>query len=162
LSLIKKIPSLKILIPLILISIFSVISYAATVSITNSTYESYSGISFNDIGGFTAASNGFIVTESTSSATSPPCTWSNGGNCQTAQVAGDWYYSITLTINSAATANTTYTLTVSWNNGAGYSTLGVLTFTTASTITGGQTMTFLLNTAENSFTAPAGMTVAVA
>ena len=157
----KKIPSLTILIPLLLIAIFSVISYAASVNVTNSTYESYSGISFIDVGGFSASSNGFLVTQSASSASSSPCTWSNGGTCQTALVAGDWYYSVTLTLNSAATASTTYTITVSWNTGSGYSTLGVLSFTTAGTITAGQTMTFLMDTGGTSFSAPAGMTVIV-
>jgi hypothetical protein len=157
----RKLPPLKILLPLLLIAIFSVVSYAATVSISGATYESYSGINFTDLGGFTAASNGFLVTQAASSASTLPCAWSNGGTCQTALVAGDWYYSINLTLNSAASPSTTYTLTVTWDTGSGYSTLGTLTLTTGSSITSGQTMTFLLSTGESSFSAPAGMTVTV-
>ena len=149
------------IIPLIAISIFSIVSYATTVSITNSTYESYSGINFTDVGGFTAASNGFYVTQSAGAASTQPFTWANGATCQTALVAGDWYYSITLTLTATATASTTYTLTVSWNTGSGYSTMGSLQVTTLSSITAGQTVTFFLSTGLTSFSAPTGITVTV-
>jgi hypothetical protein len=132
------------------------------VNVTDSKYESYSGIDFTDVGGFSVASNGFLVTQTAGSSSTLPCSWSNGGTCQSSLPAGDWYYSVTLMLNVEATASTTYTLTVSWNTGSGYSTLGILTFSTAGTITSGQTMIFLMNTGESSFAAPAGMTVTVA
>jgi hypothetical protein len=102
------------------------------------------------------------VVQATGAASGQPCTWANAGTCQTALTAGHWYYSVTLTLNAAATASTTYTLTVQWNTGAGYSTLGTLTVTTLASITAGQTMTFLIDTAGTTFTAPAGITITVA
>jgi hypothetical protein len=152
---------MKWILPLVAISIFSIASYASTVGITTSTYQAYSGINFTDVGGFSATSNGFYVTTAAGSASSQPCTWSNGGTCQTALVEGDWYYSITLTINAAASTSTTYTLTVQWDTGSGYSTMGSLQLTTLSTITPSQTMTFLLNTGGSSFSAPTGISVTV-
>ncbi|MDH2900131.1 MAG: hypothetical protein PXY39_04095 [archaeon] len=150
------------MIPLLAISIFSIASFAASVSVTQSTNQAVNGVYYNVAGGFTAASNGFQVVQATGSASTLPCTWSSGGTCQTALTAGDWQYSVTLTINSGATASHTYTLTVQWNTGSGYSTLGTLTVTTPSTITAGQTMTFLIDTAGQSFTAPAGIIITVA
>jgi hypothetical protein len=153
---------MKILLPLLAISIFSLASFAASVTVTSSTYQADAGVYYNVVGGFTAASNGFSVVQATSAASGQPCTWANGGTCQNAQTAGDWYYSVTLTLNAAASPSTTYTLTVSWNTGAGYSSLGSRTVTTLASITAGQTMTFLLDTAGTTFNAPAGITITVA
>lgn len=154
--------SLRILLPLLAISIFSVASFAATVSVSPETYQAQSGVIYNVTGGFTAVSNGFTVVLSTASASTQPCSWTNGGTCQTGLTAGDWDYSVTLTISASAQTSHTYTLTVSWNTGSGYATLGTLTLTTPASITAGQTMTFLLDTAGTSFTAPAGITITVA
>jgi hypothetical protein len=153
---------LKILLPLLAISIFSIASYATSVSVTQSTNQAVNGVYYNVAGGFTAASNGFQVVQSSGSASTLPCTWSNGGTCQTALTAGDWMYSVTLTINSGAAASHTYTYTAQWNTGSGYSTLGTLTVTTPSSITAGQTMTFLIDLGSTSFTAPAGIIITVA
>ncbi|HEV2226470.1 MAG TPA: hypothetical protein VGR56_06665 [Nitrososphaerales archaeon] len=150
----------RYLLPLLAISIFSIASFAASVIVTQTTEQAQSGVYFNVIGGFTAASNGFLVVQATGASSAQPCTWANGGTCQTALTAGDWYYSVTLTMNTVLTAGT-YTLTVQWNTGAGYSTLGTRTVT-VSTITNGQTMTFLIDTAGTTFTAPAGITITVA
>jgi len=153
---------LRYLLPLLAISVFSLASFAATVQVTQTTLQAQSGVYFNVIGGFSAASNGFVVVQATAAASGQPCTWANGGTCQTALTAGDWEYSVTLTLNAAATASTTYTLTVTWNTGAGYVSLGSRTLTTLASITAGQTMTFLLDTAGTTFTAPAGITITVA
>lgn len=156
-----KLP-LKLLIPLLAIAIFSVYSFAANITITTTTVQSENGVFFNVTGSFTAVSNGFQVVQSSGSASAQPFTWTNGGTCQTALTAGDWDYSLTLTIAANATASHTFTLTVLWNKGSGYSTLGTLTFTTPSTITGGQTVNFDIDTALTTFGAPVAMTITVA
>lgn len=156
-----KLP-IKLLVPLLAIAIFSVYSFAANVSVTTSTIQSESGVLFNVVGGFTAASNGFTVVQSAGTATTLPATWANGGSCQTALTAGNWYYSLTLTLTASAQISHTYTVTVSWNTGSGYTTLGTLTFTTLSTITAGQTMNFYIDTALTTFSAPAAITITVA
>jgi hypothetical protein len=153
---------LKLMIPLLAISIFSVASFASSVAVTATTYQGQNGVYFNIGGGFTAASNGFNVVQATGTASAQPCTWTSGGTCQTALTAGDWEYSVTLTVTASATASHTYTTTVTWNTGTGYTTLGTLTVTTAATITAGQTMTFLIDTAGTTFSAPAGIVVTVA
>jgi hypothetical protein len=152
----------RYLIPLLAISVFSIASFAAAVTVTQTTEQAQAGVYFNVIGGFTAASNGFSVVQATAAASGQPCTWANGGTCQTALTAGDWYYSVTLTLNAAATASTTYTVTVTWNTGSGYSTLGTRTVTTLASITAAQTMSFLIDTAGTTFTAPAGIVITVA
>jgi hypothetical protein len=156
-------PPLKLLFPLLAISLFAVVSYAVSVTVTTTTYASDNGVYFNVTGGFTATSNGFNVVQAAGTATTLPATWANGGTVQNTLVAGDWEYSVTLTLNAAATVSHTYTFTVQWNTGSGYTTLGIpLTVTTLATITAGQTMTFLLDTGSTSITAPAGVTITVA
>ena len=151
-----------LLVPLLLISTFAVVSFAVTVTTATTTYQAESGVFFNVVGGFTATSNDFVVVPSTAAASTQPCTWANGGTCQTALTAGNWQYSVTLTLNAAATASTTYTMTVQWNTGTGYTTLGSRTVTTLATITAGQTMTFIFDTAGTTFNAPTGITITVA
>jgi hypothetical protein len=153
---------LKILLPILAISIISIGGYAASVSVTTTTLQTDNGVYFNVIGGFTAASNGFLVVPSSASASTQPYTWSNGGTCQTALTAGHWYYSVTLTLAAAASPTTTYTYLVKWDTGSGYSTLGSLTFTTLGTITPGQTVIFLIDTGVTTFNAPVGINITVA
>jgi hypothetical protein len=159
---VRKRLRLRYMLPLLAISIFALGSFAASVTVTQTNLQAQNGVYFNVIGGFTGASNGFNVVQATAAASASPCPWVTGNTCATAVTAGHWQYSFTLTLQAAATASTTYTLTVTWNTGAGYSTLGTLTVTTAGTITAGQTMTFLLDTAGTTFTAPAGITITVA
>lgn len=162
LRLLAKMLPLKVFIPLVVISILSLVSFAASVTVTPSTSQAVQGVSYNVAGGFSAASNGFLVTQSAATASTQPATWSNGGTVTTATVAGNWQYSVTVTINAGAAASTTYTVTVQWNTGSGYSTMGSLTFTTPATITAGQTMTFVVNTGGTTFNAPAGIVITVA
>ena len=154
--------SLKILLPILAISLISIGGYAASVNVTQTTYQTQQGVYFNVVGGFTAANNGFSVVQSSGAASAQPFTWANGGTCQTTQTAGHWVYSVTLTITAAASPSTTYTYTVNWNTGSGYTTLGSLTFTTLGTITAGQTVTFLIDTGVTSFNAPVGINITVA
>lgn len=154
---------LKVLIPVLAISLIAIGSFAASVIVTTTTYSGEAGVSYIVIGCFTAASNGFQVVRSSTAATSLPATWTNGGTCNTALTAGDWYYQVTLTIAANATASHTYTVTVQWNTGSGYATLGSsLTFTTPATITAGWTMSFQMDTSTTSFNAPVAITVTVA
>ena len=154
---------IRLVLPILLIAMFSVYSFATSVSVTSTTVQSQNGILYDVTGGFTVASNGFSVVQSTSSASTLPVTWSNGGTVKTALSAGHWYYSLTLTINSNAEAITTYTVTVTWNTGSVYSTLGsALTFTTPGTIVPSQTMNFFFDTGLTSFNAPTAITITVA
>jgi len=157
----NKLP-LKVLAPILAISLFAVGSFATSVSVTTQTYAGQAGVNYVVTGAFSPASNGFQVVQSTTTASTQPCAWSNGGTCNTALTAGDWYYSVTLTIAASAQTSHTYTVTIQWNTGSGYTTVGSLTLTSPSTITAGQTMVFEVDTGLTTFSAPAGMTVTVA
>jgi hypothetical protein len=159
----KRFMPLKLLIPILVISLLAVVSFAASVTITTTTSQDVQGVIYNVEGGFTAVSNGFGVTYDAATATAQPATWSNGGAVTMATVFGYWQYSLTVTITGTAVPNTPYTVTVQWNTGSGYTTLGsALTFTTPETINAGETMTFIFNTGEASFSAPAGMLITIA
>jgi len=159
---IRRMLPLKLLLPILAVSLISIGSFAANVSVTQTTYQAQNGVYYNIAGGFTAVSNGFTVVQSAGAASAQPYTWSNGGTCQTALTAGNWMYSVTLTITASAATSHTYTYTVSWNTGSGYTQLGQLTFTTLGTITPGQTVTFLIDLGGTSFSAPAGINITVA
>jgi hypothetical protein len=154
-------PPLRVLVPILFIVAFSTAAFATSVSVAPVTYQNVQGVQFNVTGAFSASSNGFFVSPSAGTASSQPCSWSNGGICQTALVAGDWYYSITLTLNSVPSVTTTYTVTVDWNTGSGYSQLGQLTVSVPTTASAGQTMQFFFNTGLSTFTAPTGIVVTV-
>ena len=111
---------MKILLPILAISLISIGGFAASVNVTTSTYQAQNGVYYNVVGGFTPVSNGFLVVQTSGAASAQPFTWTNGGTCQTAQTAGRWYYSVTLTLTAAASPSTTYTYIVSWNTGSGY------------------------------------------
>ena len=153
----KKRLHLRYLLPLLSISCFAVVSFAASVTVTTTNLQAENGVYFNVSGGFTAVSNGFAVVQATGAATSP-CTWSTGTTCQTAQTAGHWYYSVTLT---AAVGAALPTITIVWNTGSGYSQMGQI-IVASGTITTGNTMTFLFDTGVTTFTAPTGITITVA
>jgi len=150
------------LIPILLISVLSIVSYAASVTTTTTNTQTIQGVLYNVAGGFSASANGFVVTQSSATATSLPATWSNTGTVTTATVAGNWQYSINVTINAAASPSTTYTVTVQWNTGSGYSTLGsALTVTTLNPVTAGQIMTFVFNTGVTTFNAPVALLITI-
>jgi hypothetical protein len=159
----KHFMPLKLLIPILAISILAVVSFAASVTINTTNSEAVQGVIYNVAGGFTAATNGFQVTYSAASATTLPATWSNGSTVTTTTVVGNWQYSLNLTLNAGASPSHTYTVTAQWNTGSGYITMGTqLTFTTLSPVTAGQTMTFVLNTGVSTFNAPVGIMITVA
>lgn len=160
---IKSSTPLKILIPILIISIVSIASFAASVAINSSTSQTVQGVMYTVTGGFTAANNGFVVTQSAATATTLPAAWTSNGTVTTATVVGNWQYSLTVTLNAAASTSTTYTVSVQWNTGTGYAALSTpLTFTTPATITAGQTMTFVFNTGVTTFNAPAGIVITIA
>ena len=137
-------------------------SYAATVSVTTSTYQAQYGLSYNITSGFTATDKGFGTVGSTLSASAQPCTWAAGGGCRTALTVAHYRYQLQLTLNIVPSVSTTYTVTVLWDQGSGQSTLGTLTVTVPSTATSGQVMTFNLDTGSTSFTTPLAVDVTVA
>jgi hypothetical protein len=152
---------LKLLIPILVISMLAIVSFAASVTINTSTYQAVQGVIYNVVGGFTATNNGFAVTYSAATATGS-ATWSDGGTVTTTTVVGNWQYSLNVTINALASPSTPYTVTVTWNTGSGYTTMGTLTFTSPSPVVADQTMTFVFNTADTTFNAPAGMLITIA
>ena len=161
-SAIKPSGSLKTLVVLGAIALFSVVSYATTVSVTTTTYQSQYGISYNVTGAFTAADKGFQVVPTTVAASSQPCTWANSGTCRTALTEGHYEYLVLLTLNTAPGSTTTYTVTVKWDQGSGQSQLGQLTVSVTASAVPGNAMTFYLDSGASSFTAPLSMDVVVA
>ncbi len=160
---IKHFMPLKLLIPILAISLLAVVSFAASVTVSTTTSQAVQGVIYNVERGFNATDNGFVVTYNAATATNLPATWSNGGTVTTTTVFGNWQYSLTVTITAAASPSTTYTVTVQWNTGSGYSTMGTpLTFTTPTSIMAGQKMIFVLNTGETTFNAPAGILITIA
>lgn len=158
----RKTTVIKVLLPIMLVLVFSVVSYATSVSVNPVTYQNYQGVQFNVSGAFSAASNGFFVAQSAITASSQPCNWTNGGTCSAAVPSGNWYYQITLTLNNPPSSTTTYTVTVQWNTGSGYTQMGQLTVSVPTTATATQTMVFQFNTGSASFQAPTGIVVTVA
>jgi hypothetical protein len=150
---------LKLLVPLLAISLFSAYSFASTTVLTSTAAQSEQGVLFDVSGGFSAVNNGFAVAPVVSAASMQPVLWSSGGVCQTALTAGNWFYTFTLTINAKAQPNHTYSVTASWDTGSGYSSLGTLIVTSPSTIIAGQTMTFCFNTGQTSIKTPVAIMV---
>jgi hypothetical protein len=158
---------LKILVPILIISVLSIVSFAASVTVSSATSQTVQGVNYNVIGGFTVTtsgvSNGFVVTQTAATGTTLPAAWTNTGTVTTATVVGNWQYSITVTIGAGAVASQLYTVTVQWNTGSGYTTMGTaLTFNAPSTITNGQTMTFVFGTGGTTFNAPAAILITIA
>ena len=150
---------LKFLVLLLAISIFSVYSFASNVAVTSAPVQSESGVFFNVDGGFTVTNNGFSIAQNMSAASAEPVKWTNSGICQTALTAGDWFYDLTLTVNNIAQANHIYSVTIMWDTGSGYSTLGVLKVTSPDTIIDGQTMNMYFDTGQSNFNTPAAIKV---
>lgn len=150
---------LKVLVPLLVISVFSAYSFASTTLLTSSAAQSEQGVLFEVNGGFSATNNGFAIASVMSVASMQPVQWSNGGICQTALTAGNWFYICTLTINANAQTNHTYSVSASLDTGSGYSALGTLMVTSPSTVIAGQTMIFYFNTGQTSIKTPAAVVV---
>jgi hypothetical protein len=144
------------------IAILSTVVYASSVSVATSTYQAQNGVYYQVTGNIGAQGLGFTVAQSASTASAQPCTWSSGGVCTTAVTAGDWVYTVNITLENGVTPGATYKVTVSWDTGSGYVQMGSLTFTAPSTVTAGQTMNFVFDTGFTSFNAPVGIVITVA
>jgi len=158
----RRFAPLKILIPILLISVMSIVAFAASASISAAvTYQGVQGIQYNVAGGLSAANAGFLVTQTAATASASNAAWSASGTLTTATVVGDWEYHLTVTTNTGCPTSTAYTATVQWNTGSGYSTMGSISFTTPSTISNGAQMPFVFNTRVNTFNAPVAITVTI-
>jgi len=159
----RRFTPLKILIPILLISVISAVAFAASATIsTTPNYQGVQGVQYQVSGLLTASNVGFFVTQTAATASSQPATWSAGGTVTTATVAGDWQYEVTIATQTGCAASTTYTVTVYWNTGTALqTTMGSLQFTTPATIVNGASMTFIFNTGVNTFNAPVGVTITV-
>ena len=154
--------NLKLLALIAAIAAFSVASFATTVSITNTTFQSQYGVSYQVTGAFTAADQGFSVVPAGVAASAQPCTWASAGTCSTALTQGHYKYTLNLTLNTVPGATTTYTVTVKWDQGTGQTQLGQLTVSVPNTATASQVMTFKMDTGATSFTTPLSLDVTVA
>jgi hypothetical protein len=152
----------KIMAPILAISIFAVSSYAANVSVETVSYAGQGGVNFIVSNGFTVANSGFHVAQASDAGSSLPASWANDTVANTALTAGNWYYELTLTLGAAAAIDHTYTVTVQWNTGSGYTNLTPITFRTAHSIVPNEVMTFRMDTLVTSFSAPTAVTVVVA
>ena len=152
---------LKFFLVLVAISLFSIYSFASNATVTTNNVQSVNGVLFFADGGFTVESKGFFVAHKTSASSEQPTQWLDGGNCQTQLTAGNWYYFATLTITAKAQPNHTYTITVMANNDSGYATLGVLSATSPSTITPGQTMNLYFDTEMQNLSDDMAVTITV-
>ncbi len=161
-SIVRPSGSLKTLVLLGAIALFSVVSYATTVSVSTTTYQSQYGVSYSVTGAFTAADKGFQVVPAAVAASPQPCTWTNNGTCQTARTQGHYEYLLSLTLNTVPGSTTTYTVTVKWDQGSGQSTLGQLTVSVPATATATNLMTFYFDTGGTSFNTPLSIDVVVA
>ncbi|MEM0271696.1 MAG: hypothetical protein QW514_04025 [Thermoprotei archaeon] len=145
-----------------MISLIAAVYAGATVAVTPNTYQAQSGVYYVVTGNIGVAGQGFSVAIANNPPSTPsPCSWSNGGTCTTAITAGHWVYIVQVTLTPNTQPGQTYTVTVYWNTGSGYTTMGSLKFTTPSTITAGQSMTFVFDTGTNSFNAPLGIVITV-
>ena len=158
--------SMKAIIALVVIGVVSTMAVASTVSVGTTTYQTENGVQYDVTGYITAVSNGFEVAPNTVSANSP--TWTSGGVSHTALTAGDWVYSVNISLTANTKGSTTYTIEVQWIQGnsatnlpTGIGPADTITFTTPASPSSGQYMTFLFDTGGTSFTAPAGIIITV-
>ncbi|MEM0146125.1 MAG: hypothetical protein QXH66_03950 [Conexivisphaerales archaeon] len=157
----KYIP-IKALAVIAIIAAISTVAFATSVGVTTTTYQAENGVEYIVTGNLTVNAVGFEVAPVAEAASSSPVSWVTNGYAQTAITAGDWIYNVTVTLTSSTAASTSYTITVSWNqNGAGLKQIGSITFTTPSSITSGEEMTFSFDTGLTTFTAPSGIVITV-
>lgn len=162
LSGLKPSGSLKTLLLLGAIAVFSVVSYATSVSVSTTTYQSQYGVSYSVTGAFTAADGGFSVIPLGVAASPQPCTWANLAICRTALTLAHYQYKLTLTLVTVPGATTTYTVTVKWDQGSGQTLMGSLTVSVLATAISGNSMTIEFDTGGTSFTTPLSIDVVVA
>ena len=158
--------SLKSIIALVLVAAVSTMAVASTVAVGTTTYQTQSGVQYNVSGYITAVSNGFEVAPNTVAANNPA--WTSGSVSHTALTAGDWVYSVNITLTSNTATSTSYTIEVQWIQGntktnltTGIGPTDTIIFTTPASAPSGQYMTFLFDTGSSSFSAPAGIIITV-
>jgi hypothetical protein len=136
------------------------------VTINPTTAAGYQGEYVQDNGYFIVGALSYNVIQTGMAATGNPVTWSNGGIAYAdATTAGNWEIVFTITLNSLSIQTShTYTITVTSTqaSGATVTTLFTYGFTTLSSITTGQSMTFIWDTSAQTWTAPSAIQVTVA
>ena len=152
------------LIAIIAIALISTVAVATTVSVVTTTYQAEGGVQYVVTGYITAVGNGFQVAPLAATATGTPVAWTAGGTANTGLTAGDWEYSVTLTLTTKTLASTTYTLTVQQTTSdtalAGIGPTYAISFTTPASITA-TSMTFYFDTGSGTFTVPMGIVITV-
>lgn len=144
---------LKAIIPILLISVLCIGSFASTITATTTTYEGMAAATYKVTDNFAATSLGFTVAPTSKSASSQPFNWVNEGVVTEATTETKWQYSVTVTMHTGATASHGYSVNVQWSaDDATYTDLGTLTFTSPASITDGETMTFMFNVGDNIYT----------
>ena len=147
--------AVKVVIPMLLISVLCVVSFAASATISNgSTYKAIGGEIISITGNYEVTPIGFgIATEDTISSS----VWSTFEPLTTGVIAGNWIYTIKV---KALTTNPA-TVSVSWSQSGNpeYSPLGSIAI--SGDITSGQEATFVFDSGVQSFDSPVGILITV-
>jgi hypothetical protein len=147
--------AVKVVIPMLLISVLCVVSFAASATISNgSTYKAIGGEIISITGNYEVTPISFsIATESTAENFG----WSTFEPLTTGVIAGNWIYSIKV---KALTTNPA-TVSVSWSQSGNpeYSPLGSITI--LDDPVSGQEATFVFDTGVQSFDSPVGILITV-
>ena len=164
LPLIRRNIRLAYLVVLSCVLVGSVGAYAASVTINATSDAGYQGEYVVDNGYFTASAMTYNVVQSAQAASTAPLAWSDGATAYVnTLVPGNWEAAWTLTVNAGAATSHTYTITVTSTSATGTaSTLYSFQFTTAGTVTPGETMTILWDTGATTWTAPSAVQITVA
>jgi hypothetical protein len=145
----------KVIIPMLLISVLCVVSFAASATISNgSTYKAIGGEIISITGNYEVTPVGFsLATENTNAHDE----WSTVDPLTTYVTAGNWIY----TIKVKALTNNPATVSVSWSQSGNpeYSLLGSITISDNPVI--GQEATFVFDTGVASFDSPVGILITV-
>lgn len=145
----------KAIIPLLLISILCIVSFATSATISNgSTYKAIGGEIISITGNYEVTPIGLsIATEDTNLYS----VWSTDTPLTTGVTTGNWIY--TFTVTATQTANPA-TVSLSWSvNGDPYSLIDSITFLEQPIQ--GQTATFIFDTGTSSFESPVGILITV-
>ena len=148
---------------LLLTSVLAVTSYATTASVTGTGFQAQFGQSY-DVTTYFAVHGGDFIVSIPRSASASPCSWSDGGVCNTAIAGGNYAYSVGLTINTVPSSTRTYTLDVEWAQSGGSLQVQMcqLAFTVSPLASNGQTMAFACDTGGSTLSTPIAILVTVA
>jgi hypothetical protein len=150
----SKLP-FKVIIPMLLISILCIVSFATSATISNgSTYKAIGGEIISITGNYEVTPIGFgIATENAIGRN----TWSNTIPLTTDIFAGNWIYTIKV---KALTTNPA-TVSVSWSQGGNPEFYPLGSITISDNPTSGQEATFVFDTGVQSFGSPVGILITV-